>query len=690
MNEAGKHRTALQPAPALRRSLGAALEHHAAGRLAEAESTYQGILQADPDQPDALHLSGVIAHQTGENHAAVDLINRALARRPDFAEARNNLGNALLALDQPVEAIASYLKALALRPDYAEAQNNLGNALLAQGKPDEAVISFEMALAVNPDFAEAQSNLARALKDLGRIEDAFAGYLKALRMMPDMPPRLADLVEAINRDYTSGEVAISAPGSAPGDGEGYADFTIPTGELARKDDCTLGTARPRIVLLQPPPWKIAAPGDRPYPAGEGGPSPGQTLSDQDSRMVTHGLLSIAAQLLSSGRRVAVHNISNLTWPEAEKLIPNLGADLFGITCKTFNLRGVGALTRLIRAIHPEACIVVGGPHPTAQPDEILRHFPAIDGVVIGEGETSFMEITEHLEQGEPVRGIAGTAWREDGEIRHGPARAFVADVDSLTSPHEFFPVRTFLTSRGCPFQCTFCASQITWGRNLRFHSRDYVLDSLELAVRRDGMKFLFIKDDTFSASRKRTLSICQGIMERKLDFVWSCDTRVDALDEDVLRAMRLAGCQRISLGVESGAPEILAAIKKKSGPDLTLDVMRMARKFGFQVRFYMIVGNRGESLKSFTESLDLIHQARPTEFRFQNLGFYPGTEEFEIYQQQKNLAPDIFFQTDCQVLSEGFAADVPAETRRVLNALSAALRPAGKYFPDVHSTRLFS
>ena len=174
-----------KPGNAIQESIDLALQHHAAGRLPEAERIYQQILQADPNQPIALHLLGVIAHQVGKNDIAVDLITKALAIKPDYAEAHYNLGKAFTELGNLGEAAASYHKALAIYPDYAEAHNNLGLALQDLGDLDEAVASYRKAIAIKSDFAEAHNNLGLALQDLGELDEAVASYHKALALNPD-------------------------------------------------------------------------------------------------------------------------------------------------------------------------------------------------------------------------------------------------------------------------------------------------------------------------------------------------------------------------------------------------------------------------------------------------------------------------------------------------------------------------
>ena len=150
-----------QKVPSTPNTLNLALEHHSAGRLDEAESLYQETLVVDPNQPVAMHLLGVIAHQKGSNLLAVSLISKALSIKPDYpyldyAEANNNLGVALHGLKRFEEAIRSYNQALSINPIYALAHNNLGNTLRELERFDEAIVSYKEALAIEPDFPEAR------------------------------------------------------------------------------------------------------------------------------------------------------------------------------------------------------------------------------------------------------------------------------------------------------------------------------------------------------------------------------------------------------------------------------------------------------------------------------------------------------------------------------------------------------
>ena len=184
--------------PAAAQTLNLALQHHGAGRLPEAEAAYRQVLSENPKHAATLHFMGVIAYQSGEPGAAVELIERALTAKPDLFEAWNNLGAAYRQLGRTAEAVASYEKAIAIKPDYAEAHFNLGNALSAAGDPESAIAGFRRAVEIQPAHAAAHNNLGNALKAQGRLEAAAASYADAIRRKPDFAEAQNNLGTALH------------------------------------------------------------------------------------------------------------------------------------------------------------------------------------------------------------------------------------------------------------------------------------------------------------------------------------------------------------------------------------------------------------------------------------------------------------------------------------------------------------
>ena len=422
----------------------------------------------------------------------------------------------------------------------------------------------------------------------------------------------------------------------------------------------------RIALLYPPPWKIVASGEPAVPPLEGPPEgykPGDL--DADFYQIPYGLLSLGAQAIRAGHQVKVLNLSSFPWSKVEEVVRGLDADLFGMSCWTANRRGVALVAREIKRAHPKAHVVVGGPHATPLGPELLRHHPEIDTVSLGESDDTFLELAVRIARGEPTSGIPGTVYRDGNVIKKAPPRKNIDDLDRLASPQDHFATHILMTSRGCPWACTFCGAETSWGRGFRAQSIDYVLDAMEQALTKLPVRMIQIKDDTFTTNKKRVLELCRKIRERKLSFFWSCDTRVDLLNEELLTEMRLAGCQRLSLGVETGSQKILDAIDKKITVAEILASTELAKKVGIKVRYYMMLGNRGETAETFRETLAFLERAKPHEFIFSCLSIYPGTRDFEDAEKAGWVDREAYFEGTFQELKMPF--DAADEDTAVMN-----------------------
>jgi radical SAM superfamily enzyme YgiQ (UPF0313 family) len=412
----------------------------------------------------------------------------------------------------------------------------------------------------------------------------------------------------------------------------------------------------RVALIYPPPWKIPAKGEAPDPVD--GPPQDYCDGDLDGDFyqIPYGLLSLAAQVKRAGHAVKVLNLSAYPWSDVAQVLSELDADLYGMSCWTANRRGVALAAEHIRKSHPEAHILVGGPHAAPLATEMLKHHAAIDTVSVGESEHTLLELIERLERGESSVGLAGAVYRVDGEIERGASRSNVGDLDEYASAHDHFATHIFMTSRGCPWACTFCGAESQWGRGFRGNSVPYVLDALEAAIDRVPVKMLMIKDDTFTTNKKRVIELCRGIRERGLNFLWSCDTRVDLLTDELLYEMRLAGCQRLSLGVESGSQRIIANVDKKITVDDILSSTALAKKYGIKVRYFMMLGNRGETVETFRETIDFLDEAKPHEYIFSCLSIYPGTRDFNDAEHAGWLDREVYFKESFQELKVPYDA----------------------------------
>jgi predicted O-linked N-acetylglucosamine transferase (SPINDLY family) len=189
-------------------ALSTALAHHQAGRLDLAQAIYQRILAAEPDEPDALHLSGLVIHQQGQSERALGLIARAIALRPQMAAYHSNQGEVLRALGRHHEALASYQRALALEPDAAPTHNNLGIVLHTLERADEAVACFRRAIELQPNYAEAYSNLGSTLAKLGQTGEAIACLQQALQLQPQQAAAYTNLGVALLAQGRASEAIV--------------------------------------------------------------------------------------------------------------------------------------------------------------------------------------------------------------------------------------------------------------------------------------------------------------------------------------------------------------------------------------------------------------------------------------------------------------------------------------------------
>ena len=220
--------------------LASAIGHHRAGRHGEAAAMYRQLLDAQPDNFDALHLLGVVTAQTGRKQVAVDLIGRAVVLDPNRAEAHANLGILLRELGRLDEAVAACRAAIALKPDYAEAHDNLGVAFYHQGTLDEAVACYRKAIAVKPDYAEAHNNLGVALRHQGKLDEAMASFREAIALEPGHAGAHNNLGNML-RDQGEPEEAAAAHQRALALKPDYAEAHINLG-LALKDQGKLAEA----------------------------------------------------------------------------------------------------------------------------------------------------------------------------------------------------------------------------------------------------------------------------------------------------------------------------------------------------------------------------------------------------------------------------------------------------------------
>jgi anaerobic magnesium-protoporphyrin IX monomethyl ester cyclase len=409
-------------------------------------------------------------------------------------------------------------------------------------------------------------------------------------------------------------------------------------------------------------------------------------ADPFTSLVPVGLLSLDALLRDLGHEVTLANFSGDDWKQVRQILKKLHPALVGISQFTHNRVDSLRLARLAKEFDPGCCVILGGPHATHACLEILADQPAVDAVVLGEGEETLKELLEVVAAGGSLAGVAGIAYREAGLPVRSTPRAALEDLDALPLAGARIggsigvdyrrQLEFIITSRGCPASCLFCSSPLFWGKGVRFRSPASVVSELRLLRERYGLVYFSFRDDTFTADRQRVLEICRLLEEAQLGILWNCQSRVTAVDEEMLIAMKRAGCECIQFGVESGSPAVLKALGKRITPADVESAADAVRRVGINLSIYLITGVPGEAEGDLQETVRLIGRIRPQDGQVSPLVYYPGTQLF-ARAVRSQAVPATLFDSDG---GEGFLVRqdpfVERSRRSIMKALGKAAEKA--------------
>jgi radical SAM superfamily enzyme YgiQ (UPF0313 family) len=368
-----------------------------------------------------------------------------------------------------------------------------------------------------------------------------------------------------------------------------------------------------------------------------------------------GLLMLAAVLERDGYEVhlldanAAHR--RRTSEQIVEIAAELRPDVIGITLVTPLVKEAYRLAGLLRPCG--AKLMAGGPHATLLPEEPLDH--GFDAVVVGEGEPTLVEAIEAMLGRMPIDSVQGLVYRQpDGQVRRNATRPPVAELDALPAPArhlvdpaDFGPSdnpdlhASIFTSRGCPARCAYCAGGL-FGKPFRFRSADSVVDEL-IAVHRDyGTRHFYFVDDAMTMDRARMNRICRRMIDEHLGFTWNMMTRIDAVDEELLKLAAEAGCVQIDFGVESGNPETLKKIHKPHSAEMVRRIIPLTCRYGIRPVGFFILGFPWEDPEATETTLQMMRELSPyIVFKPAIASIlipFPGTEIYDRYKDTYGFA----------------------------------------------------
>ena len=355
----------------------------------------------------------------------------------------------------------------------------------------------------------------------------------------------------------------------------------------------------------------------------------------------------------------------LTEDRMKEFVSNYAPDIVGVSCIFSGFEyDYLRVAKLIKEVCPEALVVCGGAHASISPETLLRD-KNVDLVVRGEGEITFLELVNCISKEDDYTGLIGTVAKDrENSLIYNAHRKPIADLDTLPFParhllpmQKYFdfqkkgrdmygyymkkPIANIVTSRGCPYNCVFCAVHTVWGRGWRGRSPQNVIEELKLLTKEYGIREFTPWDDNIAYDRERLLRFCGGIINSGLNLRWCTPNGIYLwkLDEEVLAKMKKSGYYRITLGVESGDTRTLKFIGKPSDFDKVRHIIRTCNKLGIWTHSSFVIGFPDEDLESINKTINAALELGLDFAAFFVVQPYKGTRLRTIFEKEGLINP---------------------------------------------------
>ena len=355
------------------------------------------------------------------------------------------------------------------------------------------------------------------------------------------------------------------------------------------------------------------------------------------------LLYMATFLNKNGHEAEVLDCEaeGITFKGLESHIQKGNYDVVGVAMLTAMYSQALEVCKIAKKVNPEIKVLVGGSHPSLRPRETAKE-EYVDIAVVGEAEVTFLELLDAFEHQKPLNTIKSIVYKENEEIIQTPKREKIQDLDFFPIPnrdlinmklympsasyYKQLPAYTMMTTRGCPYGCTFCATAKT---GYRMHSVSRVVEEMTLLVEKYGAKEILIRDDTFTLNRKRTIELCNAIINSGLKVRWDCITRANLVDDDLLKKMKEAGCWGMHFGVEGGTQKSIDTVKKDTTIEIIKTAFKLCRRNKIETRAYMMLGLPDSTTEDDLATINFAKKLDPDWAQFTICTPYPGTQMYD-------------------------------------------------------------
>jgi len=370
-----------------------------------------------------------------------------------------------------------------------------------------------------------------------------------------------------------------------------------------------------------------------------------------NRMAPLGLISIAAYLEKAGHRVFVYDCLGPGMPSDNRIhtkaILAYHPDMVGISATTSGFFDGYELAEKIKQNQDEVTIIFGGVHISSLGASLLKDYPAIDFLCLGEGEQTILELANG---GVPAT-IPGIAHRDINGPVANPPREHIPELDDLPFPayeklkgfpkgyslplfsYSLTPGATMVTSRGCPYQCSFCDRSV-FKRGFRYNSAEYVYEHITYLRKRFGIRHINIYDDLFTANRKRIAELCRLLIADPLGMQFNCAVRVGHCDDALLGMLKRAGFLQLSLGIETGDADLMKVHKPGVYLHEVQDTVQRIQRMGLRAKGLFMMGLPGETPETIQKTSDLVISLGLDDMNMSKFTPFPGAPVWETIFQE--------------------------------------------------------
>ena len=341
---------------------------------------------------------------------------------------------------------------------------------------------------------------------------------------------------------------------------------------------------------------------------------------------------------------------DMDFKDVEKELLKRKPDLVALTALTPTIGRALETAQVVKETLPDSIVVMGGYHPTFNFIETLED-ENVDIVIRGEGEYIMLNLVQALENQSSLHDVKGIVFEDKNskEIVVNPEAPLIQDLDELPFPAlNLLPMKkyrlldmdthmtTMITTRGCPMQCSFCSSAAMHGKKIRERSVENIVDEIEYLKTNYDIDTIAFMDDTFTLKKRKVMAICDEILKRNIEIMWGCTSRVDTLDEKLLKKMKEAGCITIFIGVESADQQQLDNICKNTTIAKIENAFKIAHKLKIRTIASVALGMPGDTKEIMNKTVKFVHKLKPNYAIYSLATPYPGTR---FYKEafEKNL-----------------------------------------------------